>query len=123
MLFILKGLSTNVFARRNLWVLEAKSPLSTLGYRCKESLKPKLLQYRCSADRRQGIKPGTQIHTPPWYKGRRGLVEPLPRVLIFCSISKRFCIQWKVFDLLYKMRCIFAPAGISPGRRNPEEAL
>ena len=23
--------------------------------------------------------------------------------LICCSISKRFCLQWKAFDLLYKM--------------------
>ena len=28
-------------------------------------------------------------------------------IMIICSISKRFCLQWKAFDLLYKMRFIF----------------
>ena len=27
-------------------------------------------------------------------------------ILICCSISKRFYLQWKAFDLLYKMRYI-----------------
>ena len=33
---------------------------------------------------------------------------PLPpqEFLICCSISKRFYLQWKAFDLLYKMRYI-----------------
>ena len=35
-----------------------------------------------------------------------GTSSPPPWVLISCSISKRFCLQWKAFDLLYKMRCI-----------------
>ena len=39
---------------------------------------------------------------PPWY--REGWMDPL-RVLD-CSISKRFYLQWNVFDLLYKMRYI-----------------
>ena len=33
-------------------------------------------------------------------------MEPLPGVLICCSISKRYYLQWKAFDLLYKMRYI-----------------
>ena len=34
-------------------------------------------------------------------------MEPLPRVFdICCSISKRFCLQKKAFDLLNKMRYI-----------------
>ena len=32
--------------------------------------------------------------------------EPLPEFLICCSISKRFHLWWKAFDLLYKMRYI-----------------
>ena len=99
-----------------------KSALSTLGYRCKESLKTNYnISVRPKEDRLLNL--GEKSILPLWYKGRRGLVEPLPRVLIFCSISKRFCIEWKVFDLLYKMRYIFAPAMISPRGRNPEEAL
>ena len=37
-----------------------------------------------------------------------GLMDPLPplEVLICCSILKRFCLQWKAFDLLYSMRYI-----------------
>ena len=27
--------------------------------------------------------------------------------LIFCSILKRFCLQWKALDLLYKMSYIW----------------
>jgi len=33
-------------------------------------------------------------------------MEPLPGVLICCSILKRFYPQWKAFDLLNKMRYI-----------------
>ena len=34
-------------------------------------------------------------------------MDPSPlEFLICCSISKRFCLQWKAFDLLYKMRYI-----------------
>ena len=35
----------------------------------------------------------------------RPLSPPL-EFLICCSISKRFYLQWKAFDLLYKMRYI-----------------
>ena len=41
---------------------------------------------------------------PPWYKGEGGWT-PL-EFLICCSISKRFCFQWKAFGLLYKVRYI-----------------
>ena len=37
--------------------------------------------------------------------GRGGDGTPL-EFLICCSISKRFYLQWKAFDLLYKMRYI-----------------
>ena len=41
-----------------------------------------------------------------WYKGD-GLIDYPPlEFLICCSISKRFCLQWKAFHLLYKMRYI-----------------
>ena len=43
---------------------------------------------------------------PPWYKGGGGWWNPSPEFLICCSISKRFCLQWKAFDLLNKMRYI-----------------
>ena len=48
---------------------------------------------------------------PPWYKGvcgggGGGLYNPSPEFLISCSISKRFCFQWKTFDLFNKMRYI-----------------
>ena len=34
-------------------------------------------------------------------------MEPLPpRILFCCSMSKRFHLQWKAFDLLNKMRYI-----------------
>ena len=42
---------------------------------------------------------------PPWYKGEGGDGPPL-EFLICCSISKRFCFQWKAFGLLYKVRYI-----------------
>ena len=36
-----------------------------------------------------------------------GGMEPLPpRILFCCSMSKRFHLQWKAFDLLNKMRYI-----------------
>ena len=46
---------------------------------------------------------------PPWYKGGGGgWWNPSLGFLICCNyISKRFCLQWKPFGLLYKMRCIF----------------
>ena len=34
------------------------------------------------------------------------LPPPPRRVFICCSIWKRFCLQWKAFDLPYKMRYI-----------------
>ena len=49
----------------------------------------------------------TQSHTPPpWYKRGGGGMEPIPGFLICCSISKRFYLWWKAFDLLNKMRYI-----------------
>ena len=33
-------------------------------------------------------------------------MEPPLEFLLCCSISKRFYLQWKAFDLLYKMRYI-----------------
>ena len=45
----------------------------------------------------------TQIQTPTVVQG--GMDYPL-EFLIYCSISKRFYLQWKAFDLLYKMRYI-----------------
>ena len=48
-----------------------------------------------------------QINTPTVEK--EGWMEPLPPLefLICCSISKRFYLQSKAFDLLYKMRYIW----------------
>ena len=44
---------------------------------------------------------------PPWYKGGGGLwMEPVLEFLICWSIPKRFYLQWKAFDLLYKIRYI-----------------
>ena len=42
----------------------------------------------------------TQSCTPTVVQG--GLIDPPPppEFLIHCSISKRFCPQWKAFDLL-----------------------
>ena len=41
------------------------------------------------------------------HHGTRGVDgPPSPEHLICCSISKPFCLQWKAFDLLYKMRYI-----------------
>ena len=52
------------------------------------------------------INPRTYIlsHTPTVVQG--GLRKPLPWVLLCCSISKRFYLQLKAFDLLDKMRYI-----------------
>ena len=34
-------------------------------------------------------------------------MDPPPlEFLMYCNISKRFCLQWKAFDPLYKMRYI-----------------
>ena len=54
------------------------------------------------------INPRTymQIHTPTVVQGS-GVDGPPPlEFLICCSISKRFYLQWKAFDILYKMRYI-----------------
>ena len=48
-----------------------------------------------------------KVIPPPWYKGGGGGVygpPPPPGFFICFSISKRFCLQWKSFDLLHKMR-------------------
>ena len=49
-----------------------------------------------------------KVIPPPWYKGGGVGPPPPPRLgfLICCNISKRFCLQWKAFILLYKMRYI-----------------
>ena len=46
-----------------------------------------------------------QIHTPTVVQGGGVDGHPL-EFLICCSISKRFYLQWKAFDLLNKMRYI-----------------
>ena len=43
---------------------------------------------------------------PPWYKGGRGGGWWNPSPELCCSISKRFYLQRKAFDLLNKMRYI-----------------
>ena len=50
----------------------------------------------------------TQIHTPTVVQGEGegGGWNPSPEFLICCSISKRFYLSWKAFDLLDKMRYI-----------------
>ena len=51
----------------------------------------------------------TQSHTPIVVKGAGGGGggwNTSPEVLICCSISTRFYLQWKAFDLLNKMRYI-----------------
>ena len=48
----------------------------------------------------------TQSHTPTVVQ-EGGSITPLPLgFLICCNISKRFYLQWKAFDLLYKTRYI-----------------
>ena len=46
----------------------------------------------------------TQIHTPTVVRGLGGWIESPLEFLICCSISKRFYLQWKAFDLLYDLR-------------------
>ena len=44
---------------------------------------------------------------PPWYKGGRGGGGWMELEFLICwSIPKRFYLQWKAFDLLYKIRYI-----------------
>ena len=47
------------------------------------------------------IKGGGPLGPLPWIHHC-----PSPQFLICCSISKRFCLHWKAFDLLNKMRYI-----------------
>ena len=49
-----------------------------------------------------------KVIRPPWWKGSGGggVMDPFLVFFICCSISKRVCLQWKAFDLLYKMRYI-----------------
>ena len=49
----------------------------------------------------------TQSHTVV----QGGRWNPSLEFLICCSISKRFCLQWKAFDLFYKMRYKFMGGG------------
>ena len=43
----------------------------------------------------------TQIHTPTVVQEGLGLMEPVLGIFdVAASISKRFCLQWKGFDLL-----------------------
>ena len=51
-----------------------------------------------------------QCHTPTVVQG--GVVGTPLVFLICCSISKRFCLQWKSFDLLYKMRYVLCMAAL-----------
>ena len=49
----------------------------------------------------------TQNHSPTMVQeGGGGRWNPSPEFLVCCSISKRFCLHWKAFDLLNKMRYI-----------------
>ena len=41
--------------------------------------------------------------------------NPSPEFLLSCSISKRFCLQWKAFDLLNKMGVYFMSDGVTGG--------
>ena len=43
------------------------------------------------------------VYYPHRGTGGEGWMGPL-KFLICCSVSKRFYLQWKAFDLLYKMR-------------------
>ena len=55
------------------------------------------------------LAPGyMQIHTPTVVQGGGGAAVDGPPLefLICCSISKRFYLPWKAFDLLYKLRYI-----------------
>ena len=57
----------------------------------------------------------TQNHSPTMVQ-EGGYMEPLPRVFICCSISKRFCLHWKAFDLLNKMRYILLTVALLEAR-------
>ena len=47
-----------------------------------------------------------QKHKTPDLRLGGGGWNPSQEFLICCNIWKRFCLQWKAFDLLYKMRYI-----------------
>ena len=53
----------------------------------------------------------------PWYKRGGWTPHPPPplKFLICCSISKRFYLQRKAFDLLYKMKVFFMGGGAAWG--------
>ena len=65
----------------------------------------------------------TQMHTLTVAQecvcvGGGGVVDGAPpslEFLICCSISKRFCLQWKAFDLCKKMRYILLSGGTAGG--------
>ena len=48
----------------------------------------------------------TQSRPPTVVQGGGGWWNPPLGFLISCNISKRFCLHWKAFDILYKMRYI-----------------
>ena len=56
---------------------------------------------------------------PSWYKGvgrgGGGVVDGTLEFLICCSILKRFCLQWKTFDLLSKMKYNYFMGGGATG--------
>ena len=47
-----------------------------------------------------------KVISPPCTRGGGGDLNHSPEFLICCSISKRFCLQWKAFDLVDKLRYI-----------------
>ena len=57
-----------------------------------------------------------QIHTPTVVQvgGVDGPPPPL-EFLICCSVSKRFYLRWKSFDILYKMRYILRVVALLGG--------
>ena len=70
-----------------------------------QRLKPDLKlrpKYSCLIN----VNPRTykESHIPTVVQG--GWRNPSPEVSKCCSISKRFCLQWKAFDPPYKMRYI-----------------
>ena len=53
---------------------------------------------------------------PPWTVVQGGGVDGPPlEFLIRCSISKRFYLQWKAFDILHKMRYILSVMALLGG--------
>ena len=64
-------------------------------------------RYSCEKDHFPCVNPRTytESHTLTVVKGGGGWWYP-PGFFICCNISKRFCLEWKAFDRLYKMRYI-----------------